>query len=356
VTEDLTIHSHAGPYTVSFESAPLPDPACWLDRPHHFLVDANVAARYRVRLGPILDHRNTILIEATEANKTIDQITPVIERLIAQRIRRDHALVAIGGGIIQDVCCFVASTLLRGLPWRFLPTTLLAQADSCVGSKSSINVGDAKNIMGTFHPPTHVAIHHGFLDTLAPADLRSGIGEILKVHAIEGLAAFDALAAEYDRLLADRAVLRRFVRDALRIKQRFVEADEFDRGVRIVFNYGHSFGHAIEAATRYAIPHGIAVTIGMDMANHVAVARDLVPRAHRDRMHGVLRRNYEEFARVDIPIEPMLTALTKDKKNTSTMLGLILPTGDDAAIRLVQVAPDDAFRAQCVEFLEELRA
>ncbi len=259
-------------------------------------------------------------------------------------------LVAIGGGIIQDLTCFAASVLLRGVPWRFFPTTLLAQADSCIGSKSSINLGSTKNILGTFNPPGEVAIYGDFLDTLGPREIRSGIGEIVKVHAIDGSASFDRLAADFDRLFTDRSTLLHYTRAALTIKQRFIEVDEFDRNVRNVFNYGHSFGHAIESATNYAVPHGIAVALGMDMANHVAASRGDLPWRHQQRMHAVLRRLYAGDL-VPLDLDAILAALLKDKKNTKTQLGLVLAIGQAADIQRVYVQPDDVFRAQCAAFL-----
>ncbi|MDE2510682.1 MAG: iron-containing alcohol dehydrogenase, partial [Elusimicrobia bacterium] len=207
MSEPLLIQSHRGPYAVEFGSAVLSAPAALLEGEPHFLVDANVARLHAAELKPVLSHARTILIEATEANKSLDRIIPVIESLVANKARRGHVLVAIGGGIVQDITCFIASTLLRGLPWRFAPTTLLAQADSCIGSKSSINLGAAKNILGTFNPPQRIFIDPAFLDTLEAKDLRSGVGEILKVHAIDGAASFDRLAADYDGLFTDRAVL-----------------------------------------------------------------------------------------------------------------------------------------------------
>ena len=185
--------------------------------------------------------------------------------------------------------------------------------------------------------------------------MRSGIGEILKVHAIEGAVVFDRLAADYDALLADRTVLLKYIRSALSIKQRYIEVDEFDKGVRNIFNYGHSFGHAIESATHFGIPHGIGVTIGVDMANRIAVLRGRLPEAQFLRMHPALRKNYAEFANTPIPVDAMLAALTKDKKNTGSRLVLILPLGDAARPERVEVASDDAFRAQCVQYLRELR-
>lgn len=356
MSETLTVQSHRGPYTVYFDDPAAFTPSRFLDRETHFLIDARVAGLYASLLGDIRSHPNTIVIEAREENKSIERTIPVFERLVANRIRRDQTIVAIGGGIIQDVCCFIASTLLRGVPWRFVPTTLLAQADSCIGSKSSINLGATKNIIGTFNPPQDIFVNAEFLETLEPQEIHSGIGEILKVHAIDGIESFTALAADFDRLTTDRSVLQRYIRSALRIKRRFIEEDEFDRGIRNVFNYGHSFGHAIESATDYLVPHGIAVSIGMDMANFIAARRGFTSEHHYLRMHPPLRVNYDRYARTPIPLEPLLSALMKDKKNTSTMLGLILPVGDAASIQRVQVPRDDAFRAQCEEFLAKMRA
>ena len=351
--DGLVIQSHKGPYSVTFLES-LPDGRQLLAGQPHFLVDANVARLYGDRLEAVLGHPQTLVIEATEENKSIARVIPVIERLVANKVRRDHVLVAIGGGIIQDITCFIASTLMRGVTWKFVPTTLLAQADSCIGSKSSINLGATKNILGTFNPPKDVFVCTAFLDTLEDKDIHSGIGEILKVHAIEGAAAFDRLAADYDALFDDRAVLLAYLRDALLIKQRFIEVDEFDKGPRNIFNYGHSFGHAIESATDFGVPHGIAVTMGMDMANYIAVKRELLPGVHYHRMHSVLHRNYAKFAGTQIPLDVMLSALMKDKKNTSAMLRLIFPVGDQAVIQGVDVSPDNIFHAQCAEFFAEI--
>ncbi len=354
--EGLVIQSHKGPYTVSFEDDLLADCQRLFAGQPHFIVDANVARFYGDRLGSVLEHPQTLVIESVEENKSIERVIPVIEYLVASGLRRDHVLVAIGGGIIQDITCFIASTLMRGVTWKFVPTTLLAQADSCIGSKSSINLGATKNILGTFNPPNEIFVCTDFLNTLEDKDIRSGIGEILKVHAIEGAAAFDRIAADYDALLDDRTVLLAYVRDALLIKQRFIEADEFDKGIRNIFNYGHSFGHAIESATDFGIPHGIAVTMGMDIANHIAVLRGLLPEKHVRRMHPVLRKNYAAFADTSIPVDAMLSALMKDKKHSTKKLVLILPIGDEARIERVEVTPDNVFRNQCEKILRELKA
>lgn len=353
--EDITIQSHKGPYSVRFRENLLEDPAPMLAGKPHFIVDANVARLYAGPLAAALAMPGTVLVDATEDSKSLQNIIPVIERLVANRVRRGDVLVAIGGGITQDITCFIASTLLRGVDWKFVPTTLLAQADSCIGSKSSINLGEAKNILGTFNPPREVIVCSRFLDTLEDRDLRSGIGEILKVHAIESADAFDRLAKDYDRLTSDRRLLLDYVRHALLVKKRYIEEDEFDRGVRNVFNYGHSFGHAIESATEFRIPHGVAVSMGADMANRIASLRGMIDEPHYRRMHGTLRKNYRAFAGEPIPEDRLLAALMKDKKNTATNLVLVLPTGPVATIQRTEVPPDDRFRAQCRTFLEEVR-
>ncbi|MBF0097951.1 MAG: 3-dehydroquinate synthase [Magnetococcales bacterium] len=354
MSEQIVIKSHKGPYTVFFNNDLLVEPEQLLAGTPHFLIDSRVAHLYRQQLGAILDHPHVIAITATEENKSIGRIIPIIEQLVANKIRRDHVLVAIGGGILQDITCFIASTLLRGIPWKFVPTTLLAQADSCIGSKSSINLGPTKNILGTFNPPNEIFICQSFLDTLEAKEVLSGVGEIIKVHAIEGKEAFDSLARDYDRLLHDRATLLHYIHAALRIKQRFIEVDEFDRGVRNIFNYGHSFGHAIESATDFSVPHGIAVAMGMDMANRISVLRGWLPERQFERMHGVLLKNHALFSKTPIPMDLFMGALMKDKKNTATKLVLILPHGEETRIERVQVDGDELFRRQCERFLQDL--
>jgi 3-dehydroquinate synthase len=145
-----------------------------------------------------------------------------------------------------------------------------------------------------------------------------------------------------------------FVRKSLEIKQRLIEVDEFDRGPRNIMNYGHSFGHAIEAATDFAVPHGIAVTMGMDMANFVASGMGRMKVKEFARMHCKLRKNYEGFERVPVPMDRLMDALSRDKKNVGADLTLILPNGE-ARPEKVRVAADNAFQTLCRKFLQTAR-
>lgn len=349
----FTVQSHKGPYRVEFDDSALER----LDGAPgtHLIVDARVAELYADELAAALAGPSVLRIEATEAAKSLDRFPAYVEHLVAAGIRRGHVIVAVGGGILQDIACFLAATLMRGMEWHFLPTTLLAQADSCIGSKSSINVGALKNILGTFTPPARVVIAPHVLRTLDEPDVRSGIGEMLKVHAIDGPESFERIAAAYPDLQRDDAVMGAFIRASLEIKKRIIEIDEFDTGPRNVMNYGHSFGHAIESATSFGVPHGIAVTIGMDMANFASWKLGHGSEEPFRRMHPALRANYTGFEQTDIPLDALVAAMGKDKKNTAKALRLVLP--DEAGrIRLVDQPADDAFRGAVAEYLDGVRA
>jgi 3-dehydroquinate synthase len=293
-----------------------------------YIIDRNITQLYETRLNNILGSQRVLIIEATEENKSLDKFPAYVDALVNLKVRRGQPLVAIGGGIVQDITCFLATTVMRGLPWLFYPTTLLAQSDSCIGSKSSINSGEVKNILGTFTPPGKVIIDVDFLATLEQKEVFSGIGEMLKVHAIDSPDSFNRISDHYDRILKEPLVMERFICESLLMKKKLIEIDEFDTGPRNVMNYGHSFGHAIESATNYGIPHGIAVTIGMDIANFVAVELGVSNTEHFVRMHGVLDKNCESYRHVDIDVNLLLNALSKDKKNSATQLRLILPNED----------------------------
>ena len=351
---DLIVASHKGPYAVEFRDEPFPELASLASAGAHFLIDRRVAELYERELGPVLASRSILLIDASEDAKSIEAMPAYVRHLVAKSLRRGQTLVAVGGGVTQDIVCFLAATMLRGVAWSFVPTTLLAMADSCVGSKSSINGGGAKNVLGTFTPPKRIVLSARFLDTLDERDVRSGVGEMLKVHAIAGPAAFDAIAADYARLFTDRGVMTSYLRRSLEIKKPIVEADEFDSGPRLVMNYGHSFGHALEAATEYAIPHGIAVTVGMDLANFVSARLGLGAAAHYLRMRPTLAANYRGFETTPVPLDEFLGALAKDKKNSANALGLILPDMS-GVIRKVETPPDEKFRAACAEYLAKGR-
>jgi len=328
VSDMITIKSHKGKYSASFICSGIGLLNKELVENAIYIIDKKVAELYKSKLNKVLETGRILLIEATEENKSLDKFPNYVDALVSLEVRRGQPLVAIGGGVIQDITCFLATTMMRGLPWIFYPTTLLAQSDSCIGSKSSINSGEVKNILGTFTPPESVVIDVDFLATLEKEEILSGIGEMLKVHAIDSPESFDEIASAYGDILSDPSTMEKFIRNSLLMKKKLIEIDEFDKGPRNVMNYGHSFGHAIESATNYAIPHGVAVTIGMDLANFVAVELGVSSKDNFDRMHGVLDKNCNSFRGINIKTGLLIDALSKDKKNSATQLRLILPNDE----------------------------
>lgn len=294
-----------------------------------FLIDKCVSELYSEKLQSVLQKRH-LIIEAIETNKTLDYIKFVVRFLLANDINRNDRLVAIGGGIVQDITGFVSSILFRGIEWVFYPTTLLAQCDSCIGSKTSINIDEFKNQLGTFYPPQRVVLDINFLKTLSLTDIKSGLGEIIKVHLLDGPDSLEYISSHYNQSALDS--LKELIIRSLTIKRNIIQKDEFDRDYRNILNYGHTFGHAIESATDYNVCHGQAVTIGMDMANYISLKLGLLPQKWYDLMGRVLRKNYP-----DVQLEQagqIMTALAKDKKRVDQNVELILTKGPGKMLKV----------------------
>ena len=298
------------------------------------VIDQAVFRLYNKRLQGILQKGKYLVIEATEFHKTLDYIEVVIKTLIDNGIKKNNILMAIGGGIIQDITGFVASILFRGIEWSFYPTTLLAQCDSCIGSKTSINVGEFKNQVGTFYPPQQLILDINFLKTLSPTDLKSGLGEIIKVHLLDGESSLRYITSHYTQDSSDLATFREMILRSLRIKRDIIEKDEFDKNYRNILNYGHTFGHAIESITGYKVCHGQAVTVGMDIANYISLRLAMLPQKSYKLMRKALEKNYPEFRLGKEQVEPLLVALSKDKKNIDQDLSLILTKGPGEMLKM----------------------
>lgn len=292
-----------------------------------FVIDSKVELIYELSKLKPLSNCNFIQIISSEQNKTLEYVQEVLRDLISKGIRKNSVLVAIGGGITQDIVAFISSILYRGIDWVYIPTTLLGQCDSCIGSKSSINFDLYKNLLGTFNPPSDIFIYSGFLKSLSESEIKSGIGEMLHYFLTEGIELAESISDKYELLLNDRSALTYFINNSLRIKKKIIEIDEFDQNARHIFNYGHTFGHAIEAITNYSIPHGQAISLGMDLANFISLKRGLLKLNDFEKMHKILIKNIPFFI-IDISnIELYCSALAKDKKNKDNLLGCILSKG-----------------------------
>lgn len=292
-----------------------------------FIIDKTVADFYKDRLGVIFQQNKCLIIEATESHKTLDYAKVVIRELIDSNFRKNNQLFAIGGGIIQDITGFVASILYRGVKWEFCPTTLLAQCDSCIGSKTSINVDEYKNQVGTFYPPNQIILDIRFLNTLPENDIKSGFGEIIKVHFLDGKESFKYIAEYYDRSLQDTQLISELIFKSLQIKKKIIANDEFDLGYRNIMNYGHTFGHAIESLTNYSIRHGQAVTIGMDISNYLSYKLGLLDENTYREMKKVVIKNLPKYNLRELGLDLFFEALSRDKKNVDNRVTMILTSG-----------------------------
>ena len=291
------------------------------------IIDRKVCRTFGDDDQKIIAGHKHIILDASEDQKSYLALAPMIEKIIVQKFRRGNRLVAIGGGITQDITAFIASVLYRGVDWIFFPTTLLAQGDSCIGSKTSINFDKYKNQVGGFYPPIKIYIDLEFLNTLTHADQQSGFGEMSHYFVVAGKDDFIDYKEKYNNAVTNKNVMAELVSKSLLIKKKYIEIDEFDQKERQVFNYGHSFGHAIESLTNYSIPHGIAVSFGMDMANFISVKMGLLDPKTRKEIRELLEQIWEGFSIEKIDSKKFCDTLAKDKKNVGKELRLILCKG-----------------------------
>lgn len=327
----LTIKSNSHDYTVdTFET--LSAALDTVDNSKcHYLIDQSIIDLY----GPILKEKTnkarTTSVVASEKNKAFEALTPIFLNLLEQGLKRDGVLVVIGGGVLQDIGCFISSVLFRGLKWELIPTTLLSQADSCIGSKSSINIGKYKNQIGTFYPPHRVLLTPQVLETLPFDEIRSGLGEIIKLQLLNDQLGFDELMADLATLspATQSDILTKWVIRSMAVKQPYIEADEYDRNLRNLLNYGHTFGHAYESATHYGIPHGISVILGILTATYLSVRLGLVEEAHYYDLKNKLHPWHHPYGNMLLKADRtvILQAIKYDKKNTGDSINCILTSG-----------------------------
>ena len=325
-----TIPVHAGvPYEVEV-SAKLPE---HLDESLHRL--APNAERFAVisdktvwsLYGSCLDAIAPLplLLEAGEQSKSPQNYIWLLERLAEAHFRRSDLILVLGGGVPGDLGGFAAASYLRGVPFVQLPTTLLSMVDSSVGGKTAIDLAAGKNLAGAFYQPRRVFCCTDLLNTLPVDILRDGLAEVVKYAVLGDYGLFTQLeerGLEFDR---EDVVSR-----CIAAKARYVEADEFDTGLRKMLNLGHTVAHGIEAESGYCISHGKAVGIGLAVISRAAVKLGRLSAGDCERILGLLRRL---GLSVDSPYtaETLLPWLTSDKKWKAGKVELIVPTAVDHA-------------------------
>jgi 3-dehydroquinate synthase len=324
----ITIHSNIRDYRVDFGSA-----AGYLSKtirnrqPSFFIVDNAVWKLYKDSVLKCLPRCDVMVLSIGEDKKILDSVLRIYDALIARSAKRNMTMVTIGGGIAQDISGFAASTLYRGIEWIFLPTTLLAQCDSCIGGKTSLNYKRFKNIVGTFYPPIEVFIDISFLTTQKKIDYFSGLGEVVKLDIMGGEKATRGLIECLPEMIKrDNKVMAVMIKKTLAIKKSYIERDEFDSGLRNLLNYGHCFGHAIESVSRFEIPHGQAVVAGMMLANIISYRRGIMSQKfHTFVMDELLRPALVVKVKAGyLQADAIIGAMRNDKKRVGDKLSVVM--------------------------------
>lgn len=283
------------------------------------IADEYALELHRGRLEPILDDAPTLSISGREEDKTLDAVSRVWDWLIERGAQRRDALLAFGGGVVCDLVGFAAASYLRGVGLINVPTTLLAQVDASVGGKTGVNHARGKNLIGAFYQPLCVVADTSLLATLSPRAFSAGMAEVAKIAMVLDAPLFERLEQVAARLSpSDAETLAPFVARSIELKAEIVERDERESGDRMLLNYGHTLGHALEAGAGYgALLHGEAVSVGMQAAALIASRMGLLET-------DAVARQTALLAALHLPLhwpadhDEILGRLSLDKKRAGT--------------------------------------
>ncbi|MBI1911884.1 MAG: 3-dehydroquinate synthase [Deltaproteobacteria bacterium] len=271
-------------------------------------------------LNPVI-----ITVPDGEEYKSLQEASSIFDGLIEHRMERSNPIIALGGGVIGDMAGFIAATYLRGVPYIQVPTTLLSQVDSSVGGKTAVNHPKGKNLIGAFYQPKAVFIDPDVLETLEPREVRAGLAEIIKYGVIWDEPFFKFLENNTDSLLSRKDELIDAIEKSCSIKAEVVGSDETEQGIRAILNFGHTFGHAIEALSGYGkYKHGEAVAIGMVMASELSESLGLSGRQTTERIKALVTA-------LDLPADPpklsadqWIGSMLLDKKVSGSRMRFVL--------------------------------
>ena len=315
----LKVRSQSGNYEIKFETSDLISNATGFA-----LMDSKVPKTF---FEPI---QNQLSIEINEEVKTLATVEQIVSAMRVAGQTRADVLVAVGGGVIQDLATISASLYMRGVNWIYYPSTLASMIDSCVGGKSSINASQFKNLLGNIYPPQEIVINTRLIDSLPADEYLCGLAEGVKICFAKGEEQFrDFIKNPAAHLQGDGKQLEDLVGLSLRSKIWFVEIDEYDKSERQLLNFGHSFGHALESASSFRIPHGIAVAIGMLAATDPQWGElDKSTSELRTYLRAMLTRwEGKSSALQGLNWEIFDKSIRQDKKNSQSSIRLILSHG-----------------------------
>lgn len=314
-----------------------------------YVMDRNVYHLYRDAFEGIGMDR-VYLMDAVEDRKNMETVMEIILSWQRLGVRKDWKVVCFGGGITQDVTTVASSLFLRNMDWYFFPTTLLAMCDSCIGGKCGINLNGYKNQIGVFYPPRKIFIDTRFLDTISEADYLNGWGEILKFSLTAGREFYEEVKKEPQYIPCGR--IAEYIYKSLLVKKAVIEEDEFESDLRRILNYGHTFGHALEAYTDHAVPHGKAVIWGIDAADYIAWREGLLTEEEYRDIKGLIMKEFiKDEIRVTDP-EKLFEIIRTDKKvRGNSLCFALLESGKGVAVHPLSI--DSGLKTKFLDYLRE---
>ncbi len=293
------------------------------------------------------ENARLLAFEAGEQSKNMDTVVLLARKLVELGADRSSLLLALGGGVTGDICGFLASIYMRGVDFVQLPTTYLAQVDSSVGGKTGVDLPEGKNLLGTFAQPRLVLADIGVLCTLPAQEIRNGIAEIVKYGMIKDRELFGRLESQWwDVINLEPFVTAHLVKRSCEIKAEVVSKDEREGGYRRILNFGHTIGHAVEAASNYTTFHGEAVAMGMVAVSKISVSRGLMREEDLQRLIKLLERFSlpvsipEKISRQDI-----LNNLKRDKKVKDGRVNFVLAKGIGETVIVDDVTDNEIYSA-----------
>ena len=292
------------------------------------ITDSGVPKKHIKKLKELINSKivHTLVLDNGERSKSFSSFKKIVDKLFELRFDRSDVLIAFGGGVVGDITGFSASTFLRGIKYIQIPTTLLAQVDSSVGGKTAINVPQGKNLVGAFYNPSLVLISTEFLHTLPESEYKSGLGEVIKYAFIGNKKLKNIIEKNPEKIIKrESSILQTIIEESIKTKSKIVTKDEKESGIRAILNFGHTFGHAIEAKNNYKnITHGAAITLGMIIASKISFFEGHISKYQLDNIVSMVSSldldiNHEKYKYSDLK-----KFMSTDKKISDGKLNLIL--------------------------------
>jgi 3-dehydroquinate synthase len=292
-----------------------------------FIIDSKVYRKNKI-FKKITSKK--IIIKSSENAKSYNEISLIIKKLIDINIDKNSEIFAVGGGVIQDIASFASSIIFRGIKWNFIPTTIISQCDSCIGGKTSVNFLNLKNQLGNFYPPKKIYLDINFIKTLSYLEIKSGLGEMMHYFLVSNKNNWTFFKRNIDTFLNKKYnsyLLKKIILKSLKIKKFFIEKDEFDKKERLILNYGHTFGHALEKISNYTMPHGLAVAHGMNIANYFSLQLNFINLKVFNDIENIINKLIVTSDIKNINIKDFFLALKKDKKIKNNKIRIVLTKG-----------------------------